>query len=243
MKKIPTLFKREYDENGKVIGIINELSDPTLQCVIERKCIGTVKFDGSCCAIIDGYLYKRFDAKSGRTIPNGAIPCGLPDKITGHWPHWVKIDANNGADKWFIEAFKDAFNDKLYFETDGTIKIIDDSCYVTYYNIENIDGVYKINAENDYTDCILDGTYEAIGKHFNGNPYRFNYDTMIKHGIFEVSFADLPENEPLSFEFLKDFLYKFPHEGIVFWSACDNGNLLNPICKIKRSDFGYKWPL
>lgn len=25
----------------------------------------------------------------------GAIPCDEPDPVTGHWPHWVKVDKTN----------------------------------------------------------------------------------------------------------------------------------------------------
>ncbi len=83
MKKIPTLFKREY-QNHKVVGISPELSDPSLQWVLDGEGDVTVKIDGACCAIINGVFYKRFDAKKGRKIPKGAIPCCDPDPVTGH---------------------------------------------------------------------------------------------------------------------------------------------------------------
>ena len=38
---------------------------------------------------------------------------------------------------------------------------------------------------------ISDGTYEAIGKHFNGNPYNMENDTLVKHGSSVID--DLPE--------------------------------------------------
>lgn len=52
MKKIPTLFKREYKDH-KVIGITPELSDPSLQVVLEGVAVPTLKIDGSCCAIFN----------------------------------------------------------------------------------------------------------------------------------------------------------------------------------------------
>ena len=67
MKKIPTLFVREYGDH-KVIGIKPKLTSPDLQWVLDGDGIATVKWDGSCCAIIDGLFYKRFDAKAGRKI-------------------------------------------------------------------------------------------------------------------------------------------------------------------------------
>lgn len=54
--------------------------------------VATVKVDGSCCAMINGKFYKRYDAKKGRSIPRGAIKCQKePDPVTGHMPCWVEV--------------------------------------------------------------------------------------------------------------------------------------------------------
>ena len=191
MKKIPTLFKRIY-ENHKVIGIIDEVTEGC-EFVLEGKGTPTVKYDGSCCAIIGGQLYKRYDAKKGKKAPKGAIPCqDAPDEITGHFPHWVKCDHNNPADKWFFKA---------YDETQG---------------------LYELKS-------MADGTYEAVGEHFQGNPYHFSTDYLIEHGRMVIN-AKLD-----SFETIKEFLKNNDIEGIVFWLDGE------PRCKIKRSDFGFLW--
>lgn len=71
MKKIPTLFVREY-ENHKVVKVTREFTnDECKRAFLEGR--ATVKFDGSCCAVIDGKFYKRYDAKKGKPIPDGAI--------------------------------------------------------------------------------------------------------------------------------------------------------------------------
>ena len=184
MKKIPTLFQRIY-KNHEVVGIKNELTDPSLQVVLDGKCIPTVKVDGSCCAIINGKFYKRYDAKKGKKPPKGAIPCCPPDPATGHYPHWVLVDENNPADKWFIEA--------------------------------------RGNKE------LPNGTYEAIGKHFQGNPYSLKKDTLYKHGTETI------ELDEFSFEGIRKYLEENYIEGIVFWYND------KPLCKIKRKDFGLKW--
>ena len=106
MKKIPTLFEREFD-NHHVVNIKPNVT-PGLEWVLEGKGVATEKLDGSCTAIIDGKFYKRYDAKRGKKAPEGAIPCCDPDPITGHHPHWVEVDANNPADKWFVEAYVNA---------------------------------------------------------------------------------------------------------------------------------------
>ena len=192
MKKIPTLFEREFKKH-KVVGIYPKVT-PGLEYVLEdESIIATIKFDGSCCAIINGELYKRYDAKKGRKAPEGAIPCCDPDPITGHHPHWVKCDINNPADKWFIKAY-----------------------------------------ENSWIPEKDDRTYEAIGKHFNGNPYNLGFDILVQHGSVRVPQSDLNE---LSFESIKKYLESHNVEGIVFWKD------EKPICKIKKTDFGLEWPI
>lgn len=188
MKKIPTLFERVF-ENHRVVGI-SDKAYPGMECVFDGSAIATEKIDGSCCAIIGGEFYKRYDAKKGKKPPAGAIPCCEPDPITGHHPHWVKVSASNPSDKWFWEARKSVG-----------------------YNLP-------------------DATYEAVGPHFQGNPYKLEYDTIIRHGSFLVPLL----KHERTFEGIKNYLKENCIEGIVFWYNDE------PICKIKRSDFGFKWP-
>ena len=190
MKKIPTLFTRVF-EGHKIIDITPEITQGCEEAFLNGK--ATIKVDGSCCAVIDGDFYKRYDAKKGKKPPVGAIPCDNPDPVTGHWPHWVEVSKDNPSDKWFLKAAK-------------------------YY------------AESNNTDSIEPGTYEAIGKHFNGNPYNLDYDTLIKHGEQEVMVKR-------DFDSIKEWLETHNEEGLVFWL---NGK---PVCKIKRTDFGLKWPV
>ena len=185
MKKIPTLFEREY-ENHKVVGITDKVT-PGCEIVLEGKTIPTVKWDGSCCAIINGEFYKRYDAKKGKKAPAGAIPCCEPDPVTGHWPHWVKCDPNDPSVKWYVEAWENSL-------------------------------------------ATEDGTYEAVGPHFQGNPYNLLKDTLVRHGSEIITVN-------LSLEGLREFLSKAPIEGIVFWYEGE------PLCKIKRTDFGFEWPI
>ena len=86
MKKISTLFKKNPSNLQLVINEIN----PENQWVFDDDGIPTRKYDGSACAIINDELYKRYDAKLGRKVPEGAIPCQEADIISGHHPHWIK---------------------------------------------------------------------------------------------------------------------------------------------------------
>lgn len=197
MKKIPTLFERVY-ENHKIVDILPNVT-PGMEWVLEGKGVATVKVDGSCCALIDGKFYKRYDAKvDKRKPPVGAVPCCDPDPVTGHWPHWVEVNPNNPADKWFVDALRN-----FEYDTPGTM-------------------------------CIANGTYEAIGPHFNGNPYKLEFDTLVKHGVDDIYLLD--EYGKRTFEDIKLYLETHDIEGIVFWLDDE------PKCKIKRTDFGLKWP-
>lgn len=186
MKKIPTLFVRTF-ENHNVVCITDQITPGCEEAFLHGD--ATVKFDGACCAIIDGELYKRYDAKKGKKPPAGAIPCCDPDPVTGHWPHWVKADKNNPADKWLFHAF--------YHPADTTRE---------------------------------DRTYEAVGKHFNGNPYGMTFDWLIPHGEAHASVER-------TFAGVKAWLEASNEEGLVFW--LDGA----PVCKIRRKDFGLPWPV
>lgn len=187
MKKIPTMFERVF-EGHCVKEVKNQLTSPSALYALLHG-IPTVKMDGSCCAIIGGVFYRRYDAKKGKKAPEGAIPCCEADPVTGHHPHWVKVDPDNPDDKWFVAAI------------------------------------------NNYPEMWLQGTtYEAVGPHFNGNPYKLEKDVLIQHGAQCV--WDLVR----TFEGVRHYLEKNPVEGLVFWVDGE------PVCKIKRSDFGLPWP-
>lgn len=114
MKKIKSLFKRDYENTRLVYNEIVEGSE----WVLNGEGVPTRKFDGSCCAIIGGEIYKRYDAKKGKKVPDGAIPCQEPDLITGHQPCWLKCDESKPEDKYFIEGFNNLEN-----KIDGTYEL------------------------------------------------------------------------------------------------------------------------
>lgn len=188
MKKIPTLFEREYDEAG-VREVLRRVH-PGCEWVLDGKGVATEKVDGTACAIIGGRFYKRRDVKVGRLALPGDIPCQpTRDPYTGHWPHWSPIDFSSRADRWFAEAWIN-----------------------TPWNRE-------------------DGTYEAVGVHFQSNPYGLDEDVLEKHGRIEI------KDCPRDYDGIREWLRVHPVEGIVFWLDGE------PRCKIKRSDFGFKWPV
>jgi len=117
MKKISTLFKKNPENLALVINEIN----PENQWVLDGEGIPTRKYDGTAAAIINGLIYRRYDVKKGREIPNGAIPCQEPDPITGHHPHWLLCNSGDPADKYFFEAIQ---NLRDLVAEEGTYELI-----------------------------------------------------------------------------------------------------------------------
>lgn len=195
MKKIPALFKREFEDH-KVVKC-TDIVTPGLEWVLAGEGVATIKMDGSCCAVIDGELYKRYDCKKGKTPPEGAIPCGEADPVTGHWPHWVKCDRNKPEDRWFFDAYDN---------------------------------------EMEFLGCsVTDGTYEAIGEKFQGNPYHLERNVLYRHGMDPID--ELNTGEPRTAAQIHAWLMAHKEEGIVFWKDGE------PQCKIKRTDYGLPWPI
>lgn len=79
---------------------------------------------------------------------------------------------------------------------------------------------------------LTDGkTYELCGPHFQSNPQKLDGDTFLVHGgrpLYGV---------PRDFMGLRAFINIMPYEGIVFWLDGE------PVCKIRRKDFGFDWPM
>lgn len=115
MKKIISLFQRNYDGDRLVR---NELV-PGAEWVAAGEGVATRKLDGTCCMIRSGVLFKRYDAKAGRTPPHGFEPAQEPDPNTGHWPGWVPVgDGPEDA------RHREAFNRDGFPREDGTYELV-----------------------------------------------------------------------------------------------------------------------
>lgn len=130
MKKIPTLFEREF-ENHRIVRILPNVS-PDLAWVMAGDGVATIKWDGACCAVINGVFYKRYDAKHGKPIPSNAIKCQEnADPVTGHLPCWVPCDRTATSDKWFWDAY-----DRMGIVPDGTYEAIGPHFRANPYNLD-----------------------------------------------------------------------------------------------------------
>lgn len=105
---MPCLFVRDFADKRNPV--ITRAVTPGCEWVLAGEGIASRKWDGAACAYIDGVFYKRYDVKinpktgARKTIPTGAVPCGEPDPVTGHWPHWVEVRLDAPEDKHFAAA-------------------------------------------------------------------------------------------------------------------------------------------
>lgn len=194
MKKMPCLFQRTF--HGHDSATLLRKVTPGCEWVLAGEGTASRKWDGTACLMRDGVLYKRYDAKRGKAPPLGAIPCDDPDPITGHHPHWVKVDPSKPEDKWHVEAWN---------------KWLD-----------------ELNAGHRPGGRPVDGTYELVGPHFNGNPEHWLTDSFVRHGKDVIDVVR-------SFEGIRLSLTDNTIEGIVF--AHPDGRM----CKIRRNDYGLPW--
>lgn len=110
MKKIVSLFQRNYDGDRRVR---NEVVQGA-EWVQAGEGVATRKFDGTCCMVRNGELYKRYEVKRGKSAPDGFEPACDVDPNTGKQQGWVKVKEGNPADKWHLEAFVGDEEDGTY---------------------------------------------------------------------------------------------------------------------------------
>lgn len=87
MKKIPTLFVRDEGTNRKYVK--NEVIDGC-QWVLDGEGVATRKYDGTCCMLRDGVLYKRREVKKGKPTPPGFEQEDY-DETTGKTVGWLLV--------------------------------------------------------------------------------------------------------------------------------------------------------
>jgi len=113
MKKIPTLFKRNYDGDRLVRDEVVE----GCEWVLAGEGVATRKYDGTCCMVKNGKLYKRREIKRGKTPPPDFVPETDVDEQTGKIQGWVPV-GDGKEDRWHREAFTDCVWD------DGTYELL-----------------------------------------------------------------------------------------------------------------------
>lgn len=114
MRKIISLFQRNYDGDRLVR---NEVV-PGAEWVLAGEGVATRKYDGTCCLVRDGKLYKRYEVKPGGTPPPSFEPANDVDENTGKQQGWLPV-GDGPEDRWHREAF-----DALEIKADGTYELL-----------------------------------------------------------------------------------------------------------------------
>ncbi|MGH7473450.1 MAG: DUF5565 family protein [Candidatus Methylomirabilales bacterium] len=120
MRKIPSLYVRDYDGDR----LVRDEVVPGSEWVLAGEGQPTIKLDGTCCMVKGGVLYKRYDAKKGKTPPEGFLPAQEepdPDEFGGHWPGWVTV-GGGPEDRYHREALSNCPNGSPF--RDGTYELL-----------------------------------------------------------------------------------------------------------------------
>jgi hypothetical protein len=102
MKKIPTIFERDWNGDRPRV---TRGPNPACQWVLDNEGVATRKYDGACCMVRDGKLYKRRELGPKQSAPADFLMVDH-DEETGKTVGWVPV-GDGPEDRWFREAFND----------------------------------------------------------------------------------------------------------------------------------------
>lgn len=101
MKKIISLYQRNYDGDR----LVRDEVVPGAEWVLAGEGVATRKFDGTCCMIRDGALWKRYEVRPGGKAPSGFEPANDVDEVTGKQQGWLPV-GDGPEDRWHREAMQ-----------------------------------------------------------------------------------------------------------------------------------------
>ena len=164
MQKIISLFKRDYEGTRLVYDEIV----PGAEWVQAGEGVATVKWDGTSCLVRDGVLYKRYDAKQGKTPPPDFLPAQDADPVTGHWPGWVPVRADDPASRWHREAVRDIM------PPDGTYELVGPKVQGNPYGFTS----HRLILHGDTTLPDAPRTFTAVKAYLEAHPA---YEGIVWH--------------------------------------------------------------
>lgn len=213
MKKIPTLFLRDY-KTGFVIPELN----PSCEWVMQQAWPAHRKYDGICVGL---FLSVKGEVRINEGVGSGEID--KPEDLKEVW--MARREVKQGHE--FPNGFEIEQFDPTTKKTFGWVPIAQSPFYK--YFIEALEGL-----ENRYL-----GTYELCGPKVNGNPENYKTHTLVHHWSTEqISNVQVLDIHDLSvenaYEALKATLDYMPVEGVV-WYGMGHG-----MAKLKRKDFNYE---
>lgn len=110
MKKIPTLFERDWlGDKSRVVNKVHV----GCEWVAAGEGIATRKIDGTSCLVRDGHLFKRREIRQGDPFPDGFEQSGPIDEETGKLVGWIPV-GDGPEDRWHREAFVPSMSDGTY---------------------------------------------------------------------------------------------------------------------------------
>lgn len=109
MQKIISLFQRNYDGERLVR---NEVT-PGAEWVVSGRGVATVKWDGTCCLIRGGKLFKRYEVKPGKKPPPNFEAANDVDENTGKQQGWLPV-GDGPEDQYHREAINASLPDGTY---------------------------------------------------------------------------------------------------------------------------------
>ena len=115
MKKIPTLFERDW--NGDRSRVVDQVH-AGCEWVLAGEGWGTRKLDGTCCMVRSGRPYKRRELRAKDKEPTGFETVDV-DAETRKTVGWVPV-GDGPEDRWHRDAFSRAGGDL----PDGTYELV-----------------------------------------------------------------------------------------------------------------------
>lgn len=118
MKKIPTVFERDWDgDRSRVLDHVV----PGCEWVIEGEGVATQKYDGTCVLIDGGAMFKRHEVRPGKNTPAGFHQIDS-DETTGKIIGWVPV-GGGPEDKWHRDGYENALAEHGAL-LDGTYELV-----------------------------------------------------------------------------------------------------------------------
>jgi hypothetical protein len=119
VRKIISLYQRNYDGDR----LVRDEVVPGAEWVLAGEGVATRKYDGTCCEVLDGQLWKRYELRPGKTAPPNFRPAQDEDATTGKQPGWVPVgDEPDSA--YHREAWELAWEPADGYVPDGTYELV-----------------------------------------------------------------------------------------------------------------------
>jgi hypothetical protein len=119
MKKIPTLFARDWDGDRRYV--LDEVS-PGCEWVVKGEGTPTRKYDGTCVMFDGDHWWARREVKAGKPLPPEFVLINA-DTETSKAVGWEPIEQSSFA-RWHTEALEDEDGEPFTSWSAGTYELV-----------------------------------------------------------------------------------------------------------------------